>query len=96
MNEQALQDAYELFTAEGYQGSLQDFVNLINSNPNALQDSYDLFKEEGYAKPIEDYQVLVGVKKKTVGHLLQRLVYWSHQLFHRSLRQSNPKVSNSF
>ena len=67
MNEQALQDAYELFTAEGYQGSLQDFVNLINSNPNALQDSYDLFKEEGYAKPIEDYQVLVGVKKKDGG-----------------------------
>ena len=67
MNEQALQDAYELFTAEGYEGSLQDFVNLINSNPNALQDSYDLFKEEGYTKPIEDYQVLVGVKKKDGG-----------------------------
>ena len=64
MNEQALKDAYELFTAGGYQGTLEDYITLINSNPEALEDSYSLFKEGGYTKPIEDFQVLIGVKKK--------------------------------
>ena len=67
MNEQALRDSYELFAAEGYQGSFEDYIVLINANPKALEDSYSLFKEEGYNKPIEDFQVLVGVKKKDGG-----------------------------
>ena len=33
MNEQALRDAYELFTAEGYQGTFEDYIKLINGNP---------------------------------------------------------------
>lgn len=85
MNEQALRDAYELSTAEGYQGTFEDYIKLINGNPKALQDTYSLFKEGGYTKPIEDFEVLLGVKKKTVGNLLQRLVYWSNQLLHRTL-----------
>ena len=64
MNEQALSYAYELFKADGYGDSLEDFVTLINSNPNALQDSYALFKGDGYGDSIEDYGVLLGVKKK--------------------------------
>ena len=67
MNEQALRDSYELFAAEGYQGSFEDYIVLINANPKALEDSYSLFQEEGYNKPIEDFQVLVGVKKKDGG-----------------------------
>ena len=67
MNEQALRDAYELFVAEGYQGSFEDYIVLINGNPKALEDSYTLFQAEGYNKPIEDFQVLLGVKKKDGG-----------------------------
>tara|TARA_R110001599_G_scaffold1230_4_gene6036 strand:- start:20 stop:7522 length:7503 start_codon:yes stop_codon:yes gene_type:complete len=64
MNEQALKDSYELFKQKGYTKSFDEYVNLINTNPDALNDSYTLFKEKGYEKSIEDFSTLVGVKKK--------------------------------
>ena len=73
MNEQALRDAYELFVAEGYQGSFEDYIVLINGNPKALEDSYTLFQAEGYNKPIEDFQVLLGLKKKDGGESTSEL-----------------------
>ena len=48
MNEEALKDAYGLFTGTGYKGSYEDFVGLMNSNSDALNDAYGLFKETGY------------------------------------------------
>jgi len=65
MNEQALQDAYTLFSQKGYNGSFDEFVELIYSNPDALGDSYTLFTEGGYAGSFEDFSSLMGVKKKT-------------------------------
>jgi hypothetical protein len=70
MNEQALKDSYELFKQKGYTKSFDEYVNLINTNPDALNDSYTLFKEKGYGKSIEDFSTLVGVKKKTNPFLL--------------------------
>ena len=69
MNEEALKDSYDLFVAEGYEGSIEEFSSLLSSNPEALKDSYSLFQREGYEQPIEDYEMLVGVKKKgfTIG-----------------------------
>ena len=64
MNEQALKDSYELFKQKGYTKSFDEYVNLINTNPNALNDSYSLFKEQGYGKSIEEFSTLVVVKKK--------------------------------
>jgi hypothetical protein len=64
MNEEALNDAYALFIADGYNGTLEEFVTLINTNQNALQDSYTLFQNDGYADTFDDYQTLIGVKKK--------------------------------
>tara|TARA_R100000697_G_scaffold3786_2_gene8375 strand:- start:4848 stop:9935 length:5088 start_codon:yes stop_codon:yes gene_type:complete len=64
MNEQALNDAYLLFIADGYNGTLEEFVTLINTNQNALQDSYTLFQNDGYDRTFDDYQTLIGVKKK--------------------------------
>ena len=64
MNEQALKDSYELFKQKGYTKSFDEYVNLINTNPDALNDSYTLFKEKGYGKSIEDFSTLVGLKKK--------------------------------
>ena len=64
MNEQALQDAYSLFSQKGYNGSFDEFVELIYSNPDALGDSYTLFTEVGYAGSFEDFSSLMGVKKK--------------------------------
>ena len=64
MNEQALKDAYELFSQSGYNGSFEKFVELITSNPDALSDSYTLFTENGYAGTLDDFSGLMGVKKK--------------------------------
>lgn len=64
MNEQALKDSYELFKQKGYTKSFDEYVELINTNPNALSDSYSIFKEAGYTKSPEEFSTLVGVKKK--------------------------------
>ena len=64
MNEEALRDSYNLFVAEGYEGSIEEFSSLLSSNPEALKDSYSLFQREGYEQPIEDYEMLIGVKKR--------------------------------
>jgi len=61
MNEQAIQDAYNLFVQQGYGKSIDDFKSLIATNPNALNDSYNLFTAQGYGKSIEDYKVLMGI-----------------------------------
>ena len=61
MNEQAIQDAYNLFVQQGYGKSIDDFKSLIATNPNALNDSYNLFTQQGYGKSIEDYKALMGL-----------------------------------
>jgi len=61
MNEQAIQDSYNLFVQQGYKKSIDDFKQLIATNPDALNDSFSLFQKEGYNKSIEDYKNLMGV-----------------------------------
>lgn len=61
MNEQAIQDSYNLFVQQGYKKSIDDFKQLISTNPDALNDSFGLFQQEGYNKSIEDYKKLMGV-----------------------------------
>ena len=64
MNEEALQDAYRLFSNGGYSGSVEEFKVLIDSNPEALNDSYKLFRGGGYSGDFEAYKTLIGQKKK--------------------------------
>ena len=70
MNEEALKDAYNLFVQQGYKKSIDEFKQLIATNPEALKDSYNLFTQQGYTKSIDDYKTLIGVsdvlKKKEV------------------------------
>ena len=61
MNEQAIQDAYNLFVSNGYKKSIDDFKKLIASNEQALNDSYSLFTQNGYKKSINDFKGLMGV-----------------------------------
>lgn len=65
MNEEALQDSYNLFKSNGYNGSIDDYKALISSNADALNDSYNLFKSSGYNKDIEAYKNLVLSSEKT-------------------------------
>ena len=64
MNEQAINDAYSLFKSKGYNGSLDEFVQLISSNQDALNDAYSLFTSGGYNGDIAEFSELIGLKKK--------------------------------
>lgn len=48
MNEEALQHAYGLMTADGYNGSIEEYSNLIATNPEAKTYSYGLFQKDGF------------------------------------------------
>ena len=61
MNEEAIKVAYDLFVNDGYKKSIEDFRQLISSNPKALQVSYDLFVKDGYNKDVDSYKNLLGV-----------------------------------
>ena len=74
MNDQAIQDSYELFTRGGYDKSIDEFKSLISSNQQALQDSYELFTRGGYNKSIEDYKVLMGLSSAPVDDLKKKEV----------------------
>ena len=68
MNEQAIQDGYKYFKGTGYNGSLEDYIELMATNPDAVKDTYTYFKKTGYNGSEEDFSVLFGldssVKKK--------------------------------
>jgi hypothetical protein len=66
MNEEALKYAHELFTKDGYTGSLDEYKQLIESDKEALDYSYELFKKDGYKDDVDTFQDLLGVKKKEV------------------------------
>ena len=62
MNEQALQDAFNLFTKEGYNGTFNDYKELIKTNEGAFNDSYGLFKNSGYNGSLNDFGSLMGLE----------------------------------
>ena len=62
MNEQALNDAYQLFTSAGYTGSKDDFLTLINSNEQAFDDAFNLFVENSFQECTTSRQVEMILK----------------------------------
>ena len=62
MNQQALNDAYKLFTNSGYNKSIDEFQILLSENPKALADSYALFTKAGYTGNEDSYKELLGLK----------------------------------
>lgn len=64
MNEEALKYSWELFKRDGYNGTIDDYRNLISSNDEALNYSHQLFSKDGYNGDINAFKQLVGVKKK--------------------------------
>jgi hypothetical protein len=68
MNEEAIQQAYDVFKSGGYNGSIDDYKQLISTNGNALKRSYDVFKQGGYNEDINSFKNLMGIgsiKKKS-------------------------------
>ena len=84
MNEEALQYAYDLFKADGYSDSIDDFKNLLSTNTEALDYSYKLFRDDGYNDSPNDFKNLLGIqdplkKKKFLGNQKRWMVLWSRK-----------------
>jgi len=62
MDDKALKHSYDLFSKDGYNGTFEEYKELINSNEEAKKYSYDLFKNDGYNGGIEDFSTLIAVK----------------------------------
>jgi len=67
MNEEAIKKAYDVFKSGGYNGSIDDYKQLISTNGNALKQTYDVFKQGGYNQDIDSFKTLMGLKKKSDG-----------------------------
>ena len=63
MNEEALQYSYDLFSKDGYNGSIDDYKKLINEDEKALDYTFSLFSNDGYNGEKEDFSTLVGLEK---------------------------------
>ena len=62
MNE-ALQDAYNAFVEGGYNGTIQEYKELIENDINALNDTYSVFKDGGYNGSVKDLTTLLELGK---------------------------------
>ena len=60
MNEEAIKLAYDLFVADGYTKSIDEFKKLMRENPNGREVAYNLFVNDGYQKSINDFSALMG------------------------------------
>ena len=59
MNPEALQYSFDLFSKDGYSGSIEDYKNLISTDGEALDYSFSLFEKDGYDGTQEDFKVLL-------------------------------------
>ena len=64
MNEEFVNILYSIAQQNGYEDTVDDFVQLISTNPDLVSDMYDLASQNGYEDPIEDFEILVGFQKK--------------------------------
>jgi len=66
VNEEAVNTMYAIAQGEGYNGSIEDFTQLLIDDQRALGTMYTLALENGYEDSLPDFEVLMGVKKKDV------------------------------
>ena len=59
----ALKLFYPLFKNEGYEGSFEDFEELMKTNLKAVKVMYTIAKEDDYNRSLEDFKSLVKFKK---------------------------------
>ena len=69
-NQQALTTAHSMFTSTGYNGTVQDFSELLdpsssNYDPNAIVAAYSMFTDTGYNGTENDFKTLLGLTEPT-------------------------------
>ena len=62
MNEEAFKDSYKLFLAQGYNGTTEEYKDLISTNPEAFKDAYRFFLDDGYNGDENEFSLLIGVQ----------------------------------
>ena len=62
MNEEAFKDSYKLFLAQGYNGTTEEYKDLISTNPEAFKDAYRFFSDDGYNGDENEFSLLIGVQ----------------------------------
>ena len=63
-NEKAIIRGFKNFVNQGYQGDINDYKELLNTNSSALEKTYEYFVSQGYEGSEEDLSDLFGLKKK--------------------------------
>ena len=67
IDKEQLEQSHRMFVAEGYEGNLEQFSQLMKNNPAALNDMFGLYVEAGYRDSKDAYAELIGAKPpKTV------------------------------
>ncbi len=61
MNEEALKYSFDLFVKDGYNGTIDDYKELIKTNDKARSVSYNLFTSDGYNGSDADFNNLMGI-----------------------------------
>jgi len=61
MNEEAVQELYNLAQGEGYSNSLEEFKQLISANEEAINNMYNTAKREAYKYSKKDFKTLFGI-----------------------------------
>ena len=61
MNEEALKYSFDLFVKDGYNGTIDDYKELIKTNDKARSVSYNLFTSDGYNGSDTDFNNLMGI-----------------------------------
>lgn len=59
MNNEALNYAYDLFSKDGYNGTVEDFNSLLSTNDEAVNYAYSLFQKNGYKDTIDDFKNVI-------------------------------------
>ena len=60
MNNEALNYAYDLFSKDGYNGTVEDFNSLLSTNDEAVNYAYSLFQKNGYKDTIDDFKNVIS------------------------------------
>jgi len=63
-NEKAIIRGFENFVNQGYQGDINDYKELLNTNSSALEKTHEYFVSQGYEGSEEDLSDLFDLKKK--------------------------------
>ena len=71
MNEEAFKESYRLFSSQGYNGTIDEYKNLISTNSEAKKESYRLFSSEGYNGDENEFNSLIGIGLGKTGAVVE-------------------------